>query len=78
MGIVGKPRAARMPLAPSGWSPRPLSVPRQLGRGAPVGFYDQKWGFENYARAFTDPGLCTTTGTELSVPGRDGTNADTL
>jgi hypothetical protein len=33
MGIVGKPRAARMPLAPSGWSPRPLSVPRQLARG---------------------------------------------
>ena len=49
MGSVGKPRAARMPLAPSGWSPRPLSVPRQLGRGASVGFYEQKWGFENYA-----------------------------
>ena len=48
MGSVGKPRAARMPLAPSGWSPRPLSVPRQLGRGASVGFYEQKWGFENY------------------------------
>ena len=53
MGIVGKPRAARMPLAPSGWSPRPLSVPRQLGRGAPVGFYEQKWGFENYVAVYS-------------------------
>ena len=58
MGIVGKPRAARMPLAPSGWSPRPLPVPRQLGRGASVGFYEQKWGFENYGlRARRDRGI---------------------
>lgn len=53
MGSVGKPRAARMPLAPSGWSPRPLSVPRQLARGASVGFCDEKWGFENLCREAT-------------------------
>ena len=44
MGSVGKPRAARMPLAPSGWSPGPLSVPRQLAQGASVGFCGRKVG----------------------------------
>ena len=49
MGIVGKPRAARMPLAPSGWSPRPLSVPRQLARGLQWGSTTKSGGLRTMA-----------------------------